>query len=202
MQEKKMRRKINISLLFASISFVLTLVLANVNWEFSDYKYSTSFLSVTSATAAKEPVGKIIVAKKEDNQKDREDNDENDVEDSDGNPYNGTPRNPFTDGIEIIYPNSKSPINTLTPKISWEAVEGITNYSVTIEHMRGSEKRRVVRLTNQSAKVINYQVKQTLTPGRYLLTVEAITESKTKPKPGKVIFEVLKTTGNKKKMQN
>ena len=61
-----MRRKINISLLFASISLVLTLVFANVSWGFSDYKYSSSFLPVTSATAAEEPVAQIIVAQGDD----------------------------------------------------------------------------------------------------------------------------------------
>ena len=195
-----MRRKINISLLFASISFVFTLVIANVNWEFSDYKYSSSFLSVTAV--AKEPAGQIIVAKKEDNQRDRKDNDENDTEELDSNSFHPDPRNPYTDGIEIISPKSNIPVNSPTPQISWKTVEGITNYSVTIKYIGGSKKRFIDRLTNQSGEVINYQVKQDLTPGRYQLTVEATTESKKKPKPGKVIFEVLKTTADEKKMQN
>lgn len=179
----KMRRKINISLLFASISFVLTLVFANVSWEFSDYKYSSSFLSVTAAV--KEPVGQIIVAQ----------GDDEPICEGAGGPYNCDARNP--EEIEMITPKDGSTVNKLTSTISWKAVPEVKSYFVIIKDIADTnkvifDKKFTEAEFSKSAEgeiKINYSFGD-LTLGRnYRLIIQAVTESASKPE-GAIKFKV------------
>ncbi|AFY57408.1 hypothetical protein Riv7116_5002 [Rivularia sp. PCC 7116] len=178
-----MRRKINISLLFASISFVLTLVFANVSWEFSDYKYSSSFLSVTAAV--KEPVGQIIVAQ----------GDDEPICEGAGGPYNCDARNP--EEIEMITPKDGSTVNKLTSTISWKAVPEVKSYFVIIKDIADTnkvifDKKFTEAEFSKSAEgeiKINYSFGD-LTLGRnYRLIIQAVTESASKPE-GAIKFKV------------
>ncbi|MDJ0733232.1 MAG: hypothetical protein QNJ47_03950 [Nostocaceae cyanobacterium] len=191
-----MRRKINISLLFASISLVLTLVFANVSWGFSDYKYSSSFLPVTSATAAEEPVAQIIVAQGDDDTCEEADSTDDSICEYDSNKLNCDGRSP--NDIKIISPKHNCTVNRLTSKISWKAVPEVKAYYIKIKDITEDEWRFDETFTedkdSKSAEgqiTINYFFKDLdLIIGRnYRLIIEAVTESSLKPQ-GAIEFKV------------